>query len=363
MTANQSSSASEVLVASQPNETQKVIVEVEPLVVNSDPIVEVTTAPTQKTALDTDVVTVYSLAATSSENNATATAPVTSTVEKKSASTAPPQQNTTKAAVVHTAAVAPKNTVPPKTSSAEKSAKVVAPQTVAKAPAPVAKPIEKPILIAKATQVVQTESMTIEQVDLTPQDLAKQAISRARKAVESNDANTAISEYTKALRFVPTDEATRQRLAALYYGKRQTRKAMDLLQQGIQINQDGEPLRIALAKLLLKEKQTEAALSPLAYLPNNASNDYLALRAGVAQQIKNVDIAKQSYSMLAEREPQNGRWWLGLAIQQERSLEFELAMASYQSALGKVGVSNSSQDFIRQRIALLTSMQESSDGN
>jgi MSHA biogenesis protein MshN len=227
----------------------------------------------------------------------------------------------------------------------------------------VAKPIEKPILIAKATQVVQTESMTIEQVDLTPQDLAKQAISRARKAVESNDANTAISEYTKALRFVPTDEATRQRLAALYYGKRQTRKAMDLLQQGIQINQDGEPLRIALAKLLLKEKQTEAALSPLAYLPNNASNDYLALRAGVAQQIKNVDIAKQSYSMLAEREPQNGRWWLGLAIQQERSLEFELAMASYQSALGKVGVSNSSQDFIRQRIALLTSMQESSDGN
>ncbi|WP_143698113.1 tetratricopeptide repeat protein [Vibrio sp. qd031] len=205
--------------------------------------------------------------------------------------------------------------------------------------------------------------MTIEQVDLTPQDLAKQAISRARKAVESNDADTAISEYTKALRFVPTDEATRQRLAALYYGKRQTRKAMDLLQQGIQINQDGEPLRIALAKLLIKEKQTEAALSPLAYLPDNASNDYLALRAGVAQQIKSVDIAKQSYSMLAEREPQNGRWWLGLAIQQERSLEFELAMASYQSALGKVGVSNSSQDFIRQRIALLTSMQESSDGN
>ncbi|ORT52016.1 hypothetical protein ST37_03085 [Vibrio sp. qd031] len=115
MTANQSSPANEVLVASQPNETQKVIVEVEPLVVHSDPIVEVTTAPTQKTALDTDVVTVYSLATTavSSENDATLTAPVTSTVEKKSASTESPQPNTTKAAVVNTAVVAPKNTVPP----------------------------------------------------------------------------------------------------------------------------------------------------------------------------------------------------------------------------------------------------------
>jgi MSHA biogenesis protein MshN len=369
ITAGDSSSDDEKIANTQPKETQTVMVEVEPLVINTAPQIEqsldtdagneglnateqkakIQQIPTQKTDLDTEIVTVYA----HDDQASNLEAPVAEKAAVKPAPSNPkPTVKTVKAAPATAPVVQPKPVTPPPK-----------PAPVAKAPTPKPKPVPKPVLVAKATPIVQTESMTIEQVELTPQELAKQAIARANKAVEANDAQTAISEYTKALRFVPTDENTRQRLAALYYGKREARKAVDLLQQGIQINQEGEPLRMALAKLLLKEKQTEAALSPVAYLPTGASTEYLSLRAGIAQQIKNVDIAKQSYAILAEREPQNGRWWLGLAIQQERDLEFELAMASYQSALGKVGVSNSSQEFIRQRIALLASMQGDDNGN
>ncbi len=87
------------------------------------------------------------------------------------------------------------------------------------------------------------------------------------------------------------------------------------MQRGIELNPEGETLRIALSKLLMREQQTEAALTPLAYLPAEASVDYLSLRAALAQKIKQNEIALESYQKLTEKDENNGRWWLGLAIQ------------------------------------------------
>lgn len=61
--------------------------------------------------------------------------------------------------------------------------------------------------------------MIVEQVSLTPEQLAQKALQRAQKAMESNELQTAVSAYTEALRYTPHDEMARQKLAALYYGK------------------------------------------------------------------------------------------------------------------------------------------------
>ena len=98
----------------------------------------------------------------------------------------------------------------------------------------------------------------------------------------------------------------RQKLAALYYGKGDVRRAFDLLQSGIELNHNGETLRIALAKLLMKENQTEAALSPLSYLPQSPSVEYLSLRAALAQKSKFNDIALESYQLL---HPKRSQQW------------------------------------------------------
>ncbi|GAB7218606.1 tetratricopeptide repeat protein [Vibrio comitans] len=220
----------------------------------------------------------------------------------------------------------------------------------------------EPVLVAKVDTPAK-ESMTVEQVELTPRELANKSIARAEKALDSNDVKTAFTEYSRALRLVPSDENVRQKLSALYYGRKDARKAATLLQDGIRLNDKSEELRFALAKLLIKEQQPEAALSPLMYVPENASEDYLALRAGVAQQVKNTEVALESYQSLTERDPDNARWWLGLAIQQERRLEYAQAHGSYTKALGLVGVSRKTQSFIRDRLQLIESLEGDSDGN
>ncbi|EGQ7977851.1 tetratricopeptide repeat protein [Vibrio cholerae] len=205
--------------------------------------------------------------------------------------------------------------------------------------------------------------MIVEQVSLTPEQLAQKALQRAQKAMESNELQTAVSAYTEALRYTPHDEMARQKLAVLYYGKGDGRKAFELMQAGIERNPDGEVLRLALAKLLVKEKQEASALVPLAYLPSQPSIEYLSLRAALAQKTKQDEIARESYQQLTEKDPNNGRWWLGLAIQQERALQWPAAQHAYQQALNKVGLSSQSQAFIHQRLQLLASLEETQGAN
>lgn len=221
-----------------------------------------------------------------------------------------------------------------------------------------AQPVEHAALTS-----AEPAQISIEQVELTPQQLAEKAVVRASKALDSNDFQSAVSAYSEALRYTPENERVRQKLAALYYGKGDVRRAFDLLQVGIELNHDGETLRIALAKLLMKEKQIEAALSPLAYLPNSASVDYLSLRAALAQKSQHNDLALESYQQLTQQDANNGRWWLGLAIQQERAFELPQAKQSYQQALLKVGLSTQSQTFIRDRLAVLASLEETQSAN
>ena len=230
----------------------------------------------------------------------------------------------------------------------------------------------KPVLLAGNTTALVTNSsvetsssgtVVVEQVEMSPEKLADKAISRANKSMEANDFQNAVNAYREALRYTPDNEEVRKKLAALYYGKGDVRKAFELLQRGIEINLDGESLRIALTKFLVKENQSEAALSPLVHLPPSATTEYLSLRAALAQKSKQNEIALESYQKLIEKEPGNARWWLGLAIQQERSFLLDEAKISYQNALTKVGVSNQSQAFIRDRLKVLNQLQETNSGN
>ncbi len=227
--------------------------------------------------------------------------------------------------------------------------------------------VDKPVLIAKVaaehSSTADTGEMVVEQVELTSEQLAEKAIQRANKSIDANDIDGALDNYTSALRYTPDNEQVRQRLSALYYGKGQTRKSYELLQDGINRNPNGETLRIALTKLLIKENQQEAALTPLIYLPEQPSLEYLSLRAGLAQRNKQADVAYQSYELLTQKNSDNARWWLGLAIQQERKMELAKAKVAYQNALEKIGVSGQSKAFIRDRLKVIESLEGTNNAN
>lgn len=243
--------------------------------------------------------------------------------------------------------------VPPPVLIAQVSSSVKRKETAAK----------QAVTPVKKESFVGTGTMEVEQVELTPLQLANYAIERGKKELDSNNLDSAITEFETALRYQPSDEETRKRLAALYYGKKELRKSAELLQHGIRLNENSQVLRMALSKILIKENQPEAALSPLIYLPENVGTDYLAMRAALAQQIKNSAVAFETYQMLVEKEPDNARWWLGLAIQQERKMMYPEAKKSYLEATERVGVSKQTQSFIRDRLNILDSLEDASGAN
>lgn len=201
-------------------------------------------------------------------------------------------------------------------------------------------------------------SMVVEHVELTPAQLAEKAQARGQKALESNNLKEALEHYHQALNYTPEEFEIRKRLAALYYGKGEVRKSVDILQKGISLDKESNELRIALATLLIKEQQNTAALTAVAYLPRQASVEYLSLRAALAQKQQQNALAKESYQALTEREPDSGRWWLGLAIAKERAFELDGAQQAYQQALSNLGLSSQSQQFARDRLAIIAQLQE-----
>ncbi|MEZ8964679.1 tetratricopeptide repeat protein [Vibrio cyclitrophicus] len=209
----------------------------------------------------------------------------------------------------------------------------------------------------------ENNGMLIEQVELTSDQLSANAQGRAQKALDANDLTGALKGYTEALRYAPRNEDVRQKLAILYFGKGDTRKAYELFQSGIKLNINSEKLRLGLSTLLVKANQAEAALSPLVHLPPNPTKDYLAMRAALSQKSQQEEIALESYKKLVDVDSDNARWWLGLAIQQERQLDFTAAKESYQGALTRVGISSQSQSFVRERLKILDALEEHDDAN
>ncbi len=229
--------------------------------------------------------------------------------------------------------------------------KVVA-QTVALARNETKAPAE-PAPIKKA----QLGEVRIEQVELTPEQLSQKAQIRAKKALDNNNLADAISDYSESLRYTPNNKKVRKRLAALYYGKGEVRKAADLLQKGISLDKSDSTLRLSLAKMLMKEQQNTVALTVLSTLPESASIEYLSLRAALAQKEKQDELALQSYLQLVKLEPDSARWWMGLGIQQERAFQLAEAKGSYTQALSQLGLSSQSQQFIRDRLALIENLE------
>ena len=206
-------------------------------------------------------------------------------------------------------------------------------------------------------QTEPQEQLHVEEVEVLPSELAQRNREVAKKALDNSDFNSAIKAYYGVLKYQPKDEDSRKKLAALLYGKREIQESAAILQQGIKLNKDSVDLRLALASLLQKEEQPEAALSVLEYIPLGGSVDYLATRGGLAQKLKLMDLAEESYKMLVAKDPDNGRWWLGLAIVYERNAQVEKALKTYKKGLVTPGLSRSSQVFVRDRIKLLETME------
>ncbi|MEH6531992.1 MAG: tetratricopeptide repeat protein [Photobacterium frigidiphilum] len=201
------------------------------------------------------------------------------------------------------------------------------------------------------------EGLSIETVELNTQQLADIEYDRAMKLLKQGNSKKAIVHLESAIKYQPDWIKVRQKLAALYYGKADTRKAVTVLQQGLSREGEQPELRLTLAKLLVNESQPQAALNVLARIPKEENAAYMAMRGALSQQLKNNAMALNSYQQLVKSEPYDGRWWMGLGIALERDSNGEKAKEAYQQALLMGRVSAKSQQFIQQRLSLLSAKE------
>ncbi|PSW09598.1 hypothetical protein C9J01_20335 [Photobacterium rosenbergii] len=197
------------------------------------------------------------------------------------------------------------------------------------------------------------ESLMIETVELDSGQLAQIEYKRAEKALKEGDSRKAIGYLETAVKYNPQWITARQKLAALYYGRGDSRRAITTLQQGLVLDSNQPDLRLTMAKLLVNESQQQAALNVLSQMPSYTHSGYLAMRGALAQQLNQNDLALSSYQHLVKAEPYDGRWWLGLGVALERGQELEQAEEAYQQALQMGQISGETQQFIRQRLAVL----------
>ncbi|PSU83526.1 tetratricopeptide repeat protein [Photobacterium phosphoreum] len=195
--------------------------------------------------------------------------------------------------------------------------------------------------------------LSIQTVALTLLQLAEVEYHKAEKVLRQANSRQAIVHLEAALKYRPQWVAARQKLAALYYGRGDNRQAVAMLQQGLQQQPQNTELRLTLAKLLVNEKQPQAALTVLEQPLKVDSVAFLAMRAALAQQLNNTALALTSYQQLLQQDATDGRWWLGLAIAQDRSQQPTSALVSYRNGLMHGGISVASQQFIQQRITAL----------
>lgn len=201
------------------------------------------------------------------------------------------------------------------------------------------------------------EGLSIETVELNTNQLADIEYDRAMKLLKQGNSKKAIAHLESAIKYQPDWIKVRQKLAALYYGKGDTRKAVASLQQGLSRDGEQPELRLTLAKLLMNESQPQAALNVLARIPKEENAAYMAMRGALAQQLKNNAMALNSYQQLVKSEPYDGRWWMGLGIALERDSNSDKAKEAYQQALLMGRVSAKSQQFIQQRLSLLSAVE------
>jgi MSHA biogenesis protein MshN len=152
-------------------------------------------------------------------------------------------------------------------------------------------------------------------------------------------------------------EARRQ-LAALYYGQGSITQALSILSDGVLLAPTNLEWRELMAKILVGENRFEEVLN---IMPDNldenalqeSRSDYLILKGTSAQAVNKPRQAVSAFSAMTLLEPNNGKWWMALGINQDALDQAQQAATAYKRALSLGGLSSASAQYATARLQAL----------
>ena len=188
---------------------------------------------------------------------------------------------------------------------------------------------------------------------------AKDSVSGIQQEVnrqlQSGDKAGAIKNLTRVLAIEPRNLSARKKLASLHFGLGNTAIASELLQQGIALAPSDSAMRLMLARLLFRADNPDSALQLLKAHPRSviADDELLSFRAALAEKQGDYGQAIEDYSQLIDRQQTNARWWLGLAVSQDKQSLRQEAITSYRRAQTLNQLSDQVSTFVKQRLSVL----------
>lgn len=200
-----------------------------------------------------------------------------------------------------------------------------------------------------------TGTMAVKEVKLTNAQLANKRLALGTEAENQGLQPDAELYYAEALQLNNGLHQARKQLAALYYGQGQLSLAVQILNQGITLYPQHYEYALLAAKVYEAGESYELALDALSRVPDQAGylKQKLTLQSVLAQKSQQYSLSADSYRQLARMEPQQARWWMGLAYALDAQQDYVSAKAAYQQALSQRGLSGEAVNYIESRLAQL----------
>jgi len=198
-------------------------------------------------------------------------------------------------------------------------------------------------------------SLAIEKVQLSPEQQKDLLKNKAQKAEAMGQLTQAVELWQQIRQLEPSSSEAYLELSRLAQAQQNDAAAVQILEQASASGVQEPKLSMALAALALKQQNWEKALGYLQYEPDIFNyTDFYALKAAALQKTSQHAQAIQVFQQLARQQPQQARWWLGMALSYDAMSQTDQALHAYrQVAVNGFGLSASSLDYVKKRIAAL----------
>ncbi|WP_411369102.1 tetratricopeptide repeat protein [Pseudidiomarina salilacus] len=219
-------------------------------------------------------------------------------------------------------------------------------------------PTESEVAVAEPAPPAATEepkgTMQVEQVRLSPAELAEVKLKQAREAMQAGERERAGSLFEQVIALAPEHIDARSELAAYWYGRGRVSDALAVLEQGLQLRPQQSRWLLLYARILFNGGAYGSLLSALEQMPLQAaeSGELMQLRAAAANEQQQFSAAAQDYQWLAERD-ESARWWLAAAVAYEDAEQPEQALSAYQQALASDDLNADGRRYAAQRLQVL----------
>lgn len=198
-------------------------------------------------------------------------------------------------------------------------------------------------------------SLAIEKVQLTAEQQLELWQEKAGKAEAVGNIQQAISDWQQIRQNYSNTVRPYLELSRLLQIQRNDAAAMQVLEQASAAGVQDAKLSMAQAALALKQQNWAQALTYLQYEPDIFTYaDFYAMKAAALQKTAQHAQTVQVFQQLARQQPDQARWWLGMALSYDALQQQQQALVAYRQALSSgSSLSVASLDYVKKRISAL----------